>query len=267
MTLTAMTYNILNGGRGGRLDAIARVITGQRPDVLALQELQHFQRDGGREIRRLAEATGMRAFLTRSWCGGQPVAILVRNADAVTSARPVRRPFHHAAAEVTVDTDHGPLTVIGTHLYPFSGGRRLWEARWLAGRADPERMVLLMGDLNSLDPWTDHTARLRALPPRHRSRHLRRTGAVDTRAVRTLADAGFVDVCRRAAPEPGTLDYTAPTEHGGGDEFSRMRLDYILGTDPVARLARTCRVVSGGETETASDHYPVVAQFDLTIRA
>jgi exonuclease III len=88
---------------------------------------------------------------------------------------------------------------------------------------------------------------------------------VDTRAVQALADAGFVDLYRRAGSEPAALDYTAPTEHGGGHEFSRMRLDYILGTQPVARLVRTCRVISGGESETASDHYPVVADIDLTI--
>jgi endonuclease/exonuclease/phosphatase family metal-dependent hydrolase len=46
-----------------------------------------------------------------------------------------------------------------------------------------------------------------------------------------------------------------------------MRLDYVLGTEPVARLVRSCRVVSGGESETASDHYPVIAVLDLTIPA
>jgi exodeoxyribonuclease-3 len=263
MTLTVMTYNIKNGGRGGRLPAITRVIAEVRPDIVALQELEHFHRHGGRLMHHLASATGMRPYLSRSWFGGQSVAILVRNPAAVRSAGQVRRPFHHAAAELTVDTDRDQLTVISTHLYPFSGTRRLWEARWLATRADPERMVLLMGDLNSLDPWTDHTEPLRALPPHHRSRHLLRTGGVDTRAVRALAEAGFVDVCRQV----GTREHTVPTKHGGGHEFSRMRLDYILGTDPIARLATTCRVVSGGESETASDHYPVVAQFDLTIPA
>jgi exodeoxyribonuclease-3 len=267
VTLTVMTYNIKNGGRGGRLDAITRVINEQRPDVLALQELGHYHRHGGRLMRHLAEATGMHAFLTRSRCGGQPVAVLVADPTAVTSAGHLRRPFHHAAGEVTVSTDRGPLTVIGTHLYPFSGGRRLWEARWLADHADPERMVLLMGDLNSLDPWTDHTERIRALSPRYRPRHLLRSGDVDTRAVRALADAGFIDVFRRTGSDAHGLAYTAPTGHGGGGEFSGMRLDYILGTEPVARLVRTCRVVSGGDRESASDHYPVVAELDLTMRA
>ncbi|GAA1820016.1 endonuclease/exonuclease/phosphatase family protein [Planosporangium flavigriseum] len=263
MALTVMTYNIRNGGRdsrGSRLDAITEVVTAHRPDVLALQELAHFPRDGGRRLRQLADAVGMRPHLVRSWLGGQPVAVLVRNAAAVISTGRIRRPFHHAAAEVTVATDRGPLTVISTHLYPFSGGRRRWEARWLAPRADRERMVLLMGDLNSLDPWTDHTERLRALAPQHRSRHLRRGGDVDTRAVQVLADAGFVDLCRQV----GAADHTVPTGYAG-HEFSRMRLDYILGTEPVARLVRSCRVGSGGAAETASDHYPVVASLDLTV--
>lgn len=271
MPLTAMTYNIKNGGRD-RLDAIARVIAGQRPDILALQELRSFDRDGGRLLRRLADDIGMHPFLARSWCG-QPVALLVREPASVRSAGPVRRPLHHAAERVVVDTDRGRLTVIGTHLYPYSGWRRRWEARWLAARARRQGgMALLMGDLNTLDPWTDHAERLGRLPERYRSRHVRarRGGAVDTRAIRVLADAGFVDLFRAAHPD-GMLaadekDYTAPTEHGGGQEFSGMRLDYVLGTPDVAGLTRRCAVISGGETEYASDHYPVVAVLDLEPR-
>jgi exodeoxyribonuclease III len=259
MTLTAMTYNIKNGGQPDRLDAITRVIAGIRPDILALQELQRFNRDGGRLIWRMADDLGMRPHLLPSWFG-QPVAVLVRADAPVISAGRIRRPFHHAAARVTVGTDRGPLTVIGVHLFPYSGRRRLWEARWLARWTDPRRMVLLMGDLNSLDPWTDHTQRLRELPRQYRSRHIRRGGDVDTRALRALAGAGFVDLFRQSG---AGRDHTVPTGHGG-EEFSRMRLDYLLGTAPVARLVRTCRVVHGGEADAASDHYPVVAELDLT---
>src|SRR6266545_668885 len=165
--------------------------------------------------------------------------------------------------EVVVATDRGPLAVIGAHLYPYSGRRRLWEARWLASLVDSGRLMLLMGDLNSLDPWTDHAARLRDLSPRYRSRHLRHGGLVDSRAVAVLADAGLVDLFVRAGT--GGKDYTAPTEHGGGTEFSKLRLDYILGTEPVARVTKACRIVSGGASEHTSDHYPVVAELDLSL--
>ena len=260
--MRVLTYNIRNGGLPDRLDRIVEVVTAQGPDLLALQELRGFDRDLGRRMRAVAQATGMSPFLGRSWFG-QPVAVLVREPARVLERQRVRRPFHHAAMEVTVATDRGPLTATSTHLNPYSGGRRRWEARWLAARVRRDRLMLVMGDLNTLDPWTDHTATLRELPPGFRGRHLRR-GAVDSRAVAVLADAGLVDLYRQAG-DPAGLDYSAPTKDGGGTEFSRMRLDYILGTPGIADLTRTCRIISGGATESASDHYPVLVEIDLSL--
>ncbi|MEV1289563.1 endonuclease/exonuclease/phosphatase family protein [Micromonospora sp. NPDC049679] len=267
-----MTYNIKTGGqdRGDRrrLDQVLAVIDEQRPDVLALQELRGFggfpgfRRD--RLVDRCAMALGMTAFLAGSLIG-QPVAVLIRRPGRRVSAAPIRRPFHHAAARVVVDTDRGPLAVVGTHLDPFSGRRRLREARWLAARLRHDPMALLMGDLNSLDPWSEHDERIERLAARHRSRHLMAgsSATVDTRAVATLEAAGLVDLFRQAPS--GSKDYTAPTEQGGGREFSGMRLDYIMATARVAALARGCRVVDGGAAEWASDHHPVVADLDLSL--
>jgi exonuclease III len=42
-----------------------------------------------------------------------------------------------------------------------------------------------------------------------------------------------------------------------------MRLDYLFATPALAALVRECRIVDGGETDVASDHYPVVADVDL----
>jgi endonuclease/exonuclease/phosphatase family metal-dependent hydrolase len=248
-----MTYNIKDGARPHRLGAVLDVINAHRPDVLALQELRGF---GRAALDRLATATGMAAYLAWSWAG-QPVAVLVRE-GRVEAARRVRGPFYHAAAEVTVATDRGPLTIIGTHLYPYSARLRLAEARALARRVDPDRLLLLMGDLNTLDPWTDHTERMRGLPARYRARHLWR-GAVDSRAVATLAVAGLVDLFR-----PGGPAHSVPTQLGG-TEFASARLDYLLATEPLATLTRSCRIVTDGLAETASDHYPVLAELDLAI--
>jgi exonuclease III len=121
-------------------------------------------------------------------------------------------------------------------------------------------MVLLMGDLNSLDPWTDHADRLRRLPLPYRARHVR-WGRVDTRAVATLAGAGLVDLFRHVGTGPAL---TAPTKYAGR-EFSGMRVDYALGSAAVAARAASCRVVTGGAAETASDHYPVVTELDLAL--
>jgi exodeoxyribonuclease-3 len=216
----AMTYNILTGGRPGRLDAIVEVIRTQHPDVLALQELRGFDRAA---LDRLATATGLAAYLARSW-SGQPVAVLVRPGARVEVARRVRGPFRHAAAEVTIATDRGPLTVIGTHLNPYSRSWRLVESWALARRVDPGRLVLVMGDLNG--------------PP---------------------AVAGLVDLFR-----PGGPVHSVPTRFKG-EEFTPARLDHVLATKPLAALARGYRIVTGGAADTASDHYPVVADLDLAI--
>lgn len=281
MTITVMTYNIRTGGGGRRMDALLRVIAGVRPDLLALQELRRFDADGGRRLREVERALDMRGFLARS-ARGQPVAVLVCRGATVLASEAVEHRLHHAAVRVVVDTDRGPLTLLGTHLYPFSGGRRLREIRLLAARLDPAVPALLAGDLNTLDPWTEHGQRLRRLPLRYRRRHLRyglgRT--VDTRAIAELDRAGLVDLYRLVGPgtDPGRLDprrldpghtdpgHTAPTRHGGGREFAGMRLDYVFATPVAAGLARGARVVRGGDAEWASDHYPVVVELDAGLR-
>jgi len=162
-----------------------------------------------------------------------------------------------------VNTDRGPLSVISTHLYPYSGWRRLREARWLASvikreatkreatkrERAPGGMVLLMGDLNSLDPWTDHGERLQQLPPRYRSRHLRRgiltphnRRAVDTRAVAMLADAGSLICSGRpiARSRPAQAATTGTTRHRPSAVAARSSPGCGWTTSWVPR--RSCRL-------------------------
>ncbi|MFI7574714.1 endonuclease/exonuclease/phosphatase family protein [Micromonospora sp. NPDC049497] len=265
--LRVMTWNIRTGGRdaGGvdRTDAIVRVVTDLRPDLLLLQELRGFDRPD--TLGGFAGRVGMRPHLARA-CFGQPVAVLVRPPLRVLDAGRVRRPFHHAAARVRVATSAGPMTVLGTHLYPYSGGRRRMEADWLATavRRSPDSLALLGGDLNTLDPTVDHAGRLATMPVRYRRRHLSRDGrTVDTRAVSRLLAAGLVDLWAAHAGATAEVEgRTVPTRHGGV-EFVGARLDYLLATPPVVPLTRTVRVVRGGDADHASDHYPVVADLDL----
>jgi exodeoxyribonuclease-3 len=252
-----MTWNIKTGG-GTRLAAILAVLGRERPDLLALQELRQFERHDGRRMHDVAEALGMTAHLAPS-AFGQPVAVLARPPLTLTRPGSVRWRLHHAAATAVVPTAAGPLRLVSTHLNPFSPYRRMREARWLAARyASKRKLVLLAGDLNALDPGTDHTAELAALDTLYRRRHLAPDRTADTRAMAAFAGAGFVDLWG------GDGDgHTAPTSAGGGREFSGMRLDYLLASPRLAARARGARVVRGGEAEYASDHYPVTAELDL----
>jgi exodeoxyribonuclease-3 len=268
--MRVMTYNIKTGGydgsRGTRLEDIAAVIDSALPDVVALQELRS---DSG---PWLADRLGMRMVRARSsW--GQPVAVLVSPDWTVLSAGSIARSFHHAAARVELATLGGPLTIISAHLHPHWGWRRLHEARWLVNAVGHTRLALIMGDLNTLDPWTDHRDRLAALPPKYRVRHLRpRTpgrapterdingvARIDTRAVAALDAAGLIDVFH--ASGTGRAE-TAPTRLGGA-EFSDMRLDYLFATPALAAHVRECHVLVSATADRASDHYPLLATIDI----
>ncbi|MEU7869257.1 endonuclease/exonuclease/phosphatase family protein [Dactylosporangium sp. NPDC049140] len=246
MSLTLMTYNIRNGGTG-RLPAIGRVIAGQAPDVVALQEL--------RGEPALGALTGMRQIVARSW-RGQPVGLLVSRRLRVLGAGRVPRPFFHAAAWVRVATPLGPLTLVSAHLFPYWGSVRRAEAGWLAGFLRRQGEGVLLGDLNTLDPWGEHAARLEELPLRYRRRHLDR-GKPDVRATALLARRGLVDLFLRCGHGQA---WTVPTTGVGGAEFTRLRLDYLWATPGGAARFSDCRVVTGGEAESGSDHYPLVAR-------
>ncbi|MET0422317.1 MAG: endonuclease/exonuclease/phosphatase family protein [Actinoplanes sp.] len=254
-----MTWNIKTGG-GDRLDAIARVIVREEPDVLCLQELRGFDRHGGARMRRLADGVGMAPYVARS-IFGQPVAVLVRPPLRLGRQHAVTWRLHHAAAIVTVPTAAGELTVVSTHLNPFSPPKRYREAVWLAHRyRSADGLALVAGDLNGLDPGTDHTETLAAQPAMFRRRHTDGEGVVDTRGLEAFGAAGFVDLWKTAGT--GT-PLTVPTTRGGGREFSRMRLDYLLASPALAEHAKNVWVVRGDETEFASDHYPLRADLDL----
>ncbi|MEV4133417.1 endonuclease/exonuclease/phosphatase family protein [Dactylosporangium sp. NPDC049742] len=239
--MTLLSYNILTGASGGRLDAVCEVIDAAAPDVAAVQEL--------RGDPPLAARTGMRLHVAPPRTG-QPVGLLVAPRLRVLRHGAVPGSFHHGAAWVELDTAAGPLTVVSAHLFPYWGRIRLYEARLLAAFAGRRERVVLMGDFNSLSPSSGPPGDVR---PRHRTWFGR--GGVDTRAMALLARRGLVDVFQAVGEGPG---WTVPTALGG-EEFTRARLDYILASPAAAGDFTTCRVVTGGGTATASDHFPVLA--------
>jgi exodeoxyribonuclease-3 len=257
MTLRLMTWNIKNGG-GDRLPAILRVIHREQPDVLCLQELQHFHRYGPR-LHALAQEAGMTVHLAPAGFA-QPVAVLVRPPRRILGRSAIRWRLHHAVAIAVVETTAGPLTVVSAHLDPSSPYRRYREARWLSARyGSARRMTLIAGDMNGLDPGADHTATLDSLDPLYRRRHLGPDGAPDTRALTAFREAGFTDLWTTVGEGDGR---TVPTGFAG-HEFGAARLDYLLATAPLAARAKRSWVVRDEATGEASDHYPVRADVAL----
>jgi len=248
VTFRLLTYNIWKGG-AGRVDQIARVIDACRPDVVLLQEATRPD-----VVAALAERTGMPAW--RSF-GRQSLAYLSRRAvDHAEWHRP--RFSRHAFIEVV--PAGVPIRLFGLHLSAVHAGwterRRVLELRSLLRTIAEHQhgFHLLAGDFNTLAPGA--SLELNRLPPRLRPFVWLSGGRIKWRTIQTVIDAGYCDGFRMLHPEdPGM---TMPTWD------PHVRLDYVFVPRAFRDRMVACDVVRGSDATTASDHFPVVADFVIT---
>lgn len=266
-----MTYNILNGGldgaSGNRLERIIGIVKAENPDILVFNEAMHFSEHNGAHLYMVERAISMRGLLAIA-STGQHVCVFIRPSQPILSLKIDTEHFHHALVRVQLQTQsHEKLTVLGTHLCPHGSLNRLLEAQRITNDSKDDHDVVLMGDLNSLDHYSDHTKQVAGLAPRYRARHLvpGELSEVDTRVTRTLEAAGFIDLGYRFRKEADDIT-TAPTKLGtAGHEFSGMRVDYIYTNKRMSEKAKSYRVLRSPETDYASDHYPVIVDFDIVL--
>ena len=262
-----MTYNILNGGQDDfqfdRLNIIIRIIKSVDPDVLVLQEGMYFDLNGGRILYRIENETGLRGILAHTKTG-QHVATFLRKDARIAENYIDTEHFHHAMIRTIIFLQNNDLlTIIGTHLCPHGGEKRVSEVQYAANYARKGELVLLLGDMNALSPSDNYTDSISRLPSHYRTRYLMPSDntTIDIRAIRTLETASFIDL--HVLKSTSSIEYTAPTKLGQGKEFSKMRVDYIFGTPRIADTTSTCYVLKTSDTEIASDHYPVIAELQL----
>lgn len=237
--LRAMTYNVHGCvGTDGVLDEhrVARVIERYAPDVVALQELDVGRRRslGRDQPRVLAERLGYGVHFTaarRCEGGTYGNAILTRFPFEVRSEGllPVRRGEVRSVQWVRLATPATKVDVLNTHLGLDRRERELQVDTLVSAEwlAHVERAgaVIVCGDFNA--------------GPRSR---------VYERLVRDLVDA------QSSRRKPLA---TWPSR------FPVVRLDHVLST-PSAR-ARACFVPRDALVRAASDHLPIVVDFDIDV--
>lgn len=267
MQLTVLTYNTLFAGRDGTDDRRAQaqigLINELKPDVFLMQEAKGFDADGGAWLHALEARIGMRGFLAVAPRTGQHVAIFIREPLRPVSFESDGAHFHHALAKLNVALPGTAqqITFLSAHLCPNGAEVRRREAAYLAVQAAPDKLTLLTGDFNSASPHDPEPAGFDALPAHHRARYLADDLRTADRSVLAhLEAAGWVDV-GHALDQSGVP--TVPTAGFSGTEFAAMRCDYLLASQALAAHAKSCRVISTAVTDMASDHYPVLATFEL----
>jgi endonuclease/exonuclease/phosphatase family metal-dependent hydrolase len=267
MQLTVLTYNTLFAGRDGACDARSLtqidLINQARPDVFLMQEAKGFEANGSAWLYAMESRIGMRGFLALAPRTGQNVAIFIREPLRPLAFDADGTHFHHALAtlRVAIPNSDAQLTFISAHLCPNGPEVRRRETAYLAVQAAPDKLALLTGDFNSASPHDPEPEDFTALPAHHRARYLADDlRSADRTVLARLEAAGWVDLGHQLDPSKGP---TVPTAAYRDVEFATMRCDYMLASAALAQTAQHYEVLRTPITDKASDHYPILARFEL----
>ncbi len=269
--LRILSYNLLVGFQTHpeRKSAALAWIAAQKPDILALQEMNGYTPD------QLARESVQ-------WDHAHSVLAKIEGyAPALTSRAPfdsVER-IHDGLRMGLIVARTANLDVYALHLNACSWAERHREATRILARAQESiragRHTVVLGDFNALSTFdadydSNHpTIReyLRQYDREYGWSNIH-DGELDFSVMELFAAAGLVDVIAQRTPESAArMSYPTPmleADPTSGDHLPRsMRLDYVLATPELAERCRRAGVVRDEATSMQSDHYPVFADFEL----
>ena len=249
-----MTYNILNGG-AGREQLILSVIQSIQPDIVILQEVYT-----PKFLQDLADALEMEPFFAN---GNQKrrVALLSHlPIRSVKSHHPILPIWRNVVASEIEYQPGQYLHLFGIHpkadLGIISEGWRWLEARQILSyvSAYENKPCLIAGDFNAIAPGD--SIRMEMLPWWLKLKIRLQGNRAYHFSIQAYMAAGFTDCFRYLNQDEA--GYTLPPPD------PNSRLDYIFVNSALKLfLKRSWVVRQPSVVEDASDHYPVVAEFDF----
>lgn len=254
LTLRVMTYNILDGGEG-REQQLRRVIELIRPDVAILQEVYT-----ERFLQDLANSLAMNAVFA-SGNRRRRVCFLSRLPIKTWHSHHPFPPIWRNVIRVEIETQSGQrLCVFGIH--PMANLSVAWEFwRWweakvtlkLAQTVSPGA-CLIAGDFNAIAPLD--LIEIATMPAWLKWTIFAQGNRLYHFSMKEYLSAGYIDCFRTLHPTEN--GYTLPASG------PNARLDYILVNPELKKHLKYCHVVEKPEAVWfASDHRPVVAEFDI----
>lgn len=259
-----MTYNILMGGHlsgGDRTELLFEVIRRVDPDVLGLSECKGFEEDGSKRLKFFCQELGMEGFMNRA-PDGNHLAILYRKGIIPIRSSTMDFGMHHGLIRVAFDCKEvGTITIVHSHLHAFSSWHRIGEAQTIVAKAFQDGEAIIMGDMNAVAK-ADLPIDLSDVSPVLAARLSAPDNSIDTQTISTILDHGFCDL--GAATVGPTYSTAVGEETQTG--IPRVRLDYVFVTPRLENYCRSIMAIRDDLTYKASDHLPVVAHFDLTLK-
>lgn len=269
--LRVMTYNIWNGFEWGK-DTLRKQdcmewIKSQEPDVLALQELC-----GYTEEQLKTDAL--------EWGHGHVVLLKTEGyPTALTSNRPIElkeravAPFWHGLLHCET---YG-IDFYVVHLSPSDCNFRLDEARGISDRIRKNQRdsYIILGDFNSFSPFDGYRVEEnQELRNRYRQSSNDkysnlRMGEFDYAVISEFLACPALDLCLGKMDLQDAFTFPTPALIGKFNQTAqtviqyRVRIDYILASPPLALACKKVQVFNQEETHLLSDHFPMVAEFEI----
>lgn len=254
MSLRVMTYNILDGGKG-REEYLLEVLQTIQPDIAILQEV--IQEDF---IQNLARALNMNSFFG-SGNNKRHVALLSRLPIVSCNSYHPFPPIWRNVIEAEIEYQPNKrLQLFGIHpvanLSVICEFWRWWEAKWITERIKLHATAscLVAGDFNAIAP--NDCIVIKPMPLWLKLTILMQGNRAYHFSIRQYLLAGLTDCFRTTHPD--NTGFTLPPPN------PNSRLDYILVNEALKSRLMDCWVVrEPSALLKASDHYPVVAEFQV----
>ena len=260
--MKVMTYNILLGGEG-RLEAIIDTICTEKPDILGIQEANHF--DENNRLQVISERAGLpytALALGAMRNSGRRFHVATLSRTEI-KAKKCLEGFHHAGLQTIIVTEFGLVSVVNVHLSLDKEYTRMQEACKIIIAQEPFEQSIILGDHNALSPKDNYDQSFFNDALKY---FFTRDGKITTDAIDRIEKARFFDGKAREM-KPKFFDTafltknqqrTFPTPISRHSDSPRLRIDYIFVSEALSPHLKKTKVVQSD----ASDHYPYWAYFE-----
>jgi exodeoxyribonuclease III len=246
--LKILSYNIRFGG-SGRENAIAAVIRSANPDIVIFQE-----GTSPYVIEQLAKSTGLPHWLAKKKHSIAYCSRIKIDHHEWHYPRGSRHPYLELIPEGS------SIRIFGVHLRAMFSNwgerRRRLELHSLLTNIEKHQhgFHILLGDFNSLAP--NELFEIRKMPGWIRGMIWLSGRDIQRQVVQLMLDNGYVDAFRTLHPEE--KGFTFPTYE------PHLRFDYFFMPKAFPENLKDCRVIDDKNAIAASDHFPLLAQIEVS---
>jgi len=251
--MRVMSYNILCGGQAhvNGTDRLAEILTlaaSAAPDILALQEANHFDQPDLAD--RFAKALNLPHHAVAK---AHPYTDGERYHVAVFSRYPIEQvhrfspdQFQTAAISLLLNAPLGLISLANLHLHASLESSRLREIQTVLDFQRQFSRQILLGDFNAIsrdDPYPSGQTEFEMLT------------LVTDEVSKRLSDL-FADA-------PGEPHWSHPSRARADHQRTvPRRIDYIYASADLAAHAKNPTVLRNETAHLASDHFPIFVDFD-----